>query len=202
MKQLRTFLVTLAVLLCTSAWSQNPIYEKYNENKQVSSVYISKAMLEMNPKPKNIYIEKVTGKLEAVYIVTTMHPNVQTEIKKDIDNFVKKEKYELLMKQQGTTSGSSFYMKKKGDKIKELIMVTVGTTKLNFVHLVGDLTLNDIQRITNMHSSASHLTMPIDFDEIQERIKMGMKKFEEVDFAEIKKRFSELDFSWAENLNN
>lgn len=42
--------------------------------KGVSSVYISKAMIEMNPNlfTKDIYIGKVSGKLESVQIVSTM----------------------------------------------------------------------------------------------------------------------------------
>lgn len=151
MKNLRIILLTLLwVGGGLVAMAQSPVYDKYNEMKNVSSVYISKTMLDMDPNlyTNDLYIGKVAGQLDAVYMLSTMMGDIRKNMKKDIDDYIKKNKYELLMKQQGIVSGSSFYMKKKGDRVRELIMITDGSAKLSFVHLVGNLTLEDIQRIT------------------------------------------------------
>lgn len=65
-------------------------------------------------------------------------------MRKDIEQFIQRGKYELLMKQKGRVSRSAFYVKRKGDKVKELVMVTDGAATLKFISLTGDLTLKDI----------------------------------------------------------
>lgn len=173
MKKLR---IILLMILCVggslAAMSQNSVvYEKYNDMKNVSSVYISKTMLAMDPNlyTNDLYIGKVAGQLDAVYILSTMSGDIRKNMKKDIDDYIKKGKYELLMKQQGIVAGSSFYMKKKGDKVRELIMVTDGSAKLSFVHLVGNMTLEDIQQITRQSQAANRICMP-DMDSIKKLI--------------------------------
>ena len=51
------------------------------------------------------------------------------------------------MKQKGTVSSSEFYINRKGDKVKELIMIIDGAANLKFVYLEGEMTLKDIQNI-------------------------------------------------------
>lgn len=139
--------------------AQSTIFDKYNEVRNVSSVFISKTMLEMQPNlyTKDVYIGKVAGQLDAVYIISTMDNGVKNNMRKDLEDFVKKSKYEMLMKQKGLTSSSSFYIKKKGDKVRELVMIIDGAAKLSFVQLVGDLTLKDIQQITNHHHQSRNV---------------------------------------------
>lgn len=199
MKNLKVILLALFWIGGSAvAMAQNSsVYEKYNEMKNVSSVYISKTMLEMDPNlyTNDLYIGKVAGQLDAVYILSTMMGDIRKNMKKDIDDYIKKGKYELLMKQQGVVSGSSFYMKRKGDRVRELIMVTDGSAKLSFVHLVGSMTLEDIQRITRQSQTAL-LHAPA-IEEIRscisnidvEKIK---REFQGLDIEKIKNEFSQI----------
>lgn len=133
-------------LLCQA---QKSIFNTYNDMKGVSSVYISKAMIEMNPNlfTKDIYIGKVSGKLDCVQILSTKDINIKKDMRKDLRSLVQSSKYELLMKQKGTVSSSEFYINRKGDKVKELIMIIDGACSLKFVYLEGEMTLRDIQNI-------------------------------------------------------
>lgn len=160
-EKLRT-LITISILMATLAVSaQNPVFEKYGELRNVSSVYISKAMIEMQPDlyTKDLYIGKVAGQLDAVYILSTLDNNIKKDMRKDIDQFISHGKYELLMKQKGVVSRSAFYVKKKGDKIKELVMISDGAASLKFILLSGDLTLKDIQNITNYQNTSLIIPM-------------------------------------------
>lgn len=76
-----------------------------------------------------------------------MDNNVKKDLRKDLRSLVQSSKYELLMKQKGTVFSSEFYLSRKGDKVKELIMIIDGAAALKFVYLEGDMTLKDIQRI-------------------------------------------------------
>lgn len=171
MKQLSTLLFGLIIMLCPfMANAQNSIFDKYNDKPNVSSVYISKTMLDMQPNlyTNDVYIGKVAGQLEAVYVVSTLDATVKKSLRNDIEDFIKKGKYEILMKQKGIVSASSFYIKKKGDKIRELVMITDGAAKLSFTQLVGDLTLKDIQRITNYQDTSFNISIPM--DDLKERL--------------------------------
>lgn len=147
-----TFLLIFPVL----CQAQKNLFNEYNDMKGVSSVYISKAMIEMNPNlfAKDIYIGKVSGKLNSVQILSTMDNNIKKNLRKDIRAIVGSSKYELLMKQKGVVSSSEFYVLKKGDTVKELIMIIDGAATLKYVYLEGDMTLKDIQRIMMYQDSS------------------------------------------------
>lgn len=146
MKMLMAVLLLTLPLLCRA---QRNLFDKYNDMRGVSSVFISKAMLDMNPDlfTKDVYIGKVSGQLNAVQILSTMDNNIKKDMRKDLRSLTQASKYELLMKQKGTVSSSEFYINRKGDKVKELIMIIDGAATLKFVYLEGDMTLKDIQNI-------------------------------------------------------
>lgn len=139
----------MLLLLSLFCQAQANLFNKYNDLKGVSSVYISKAMIESNPNlfTKDVYIGKVSGLLNSVQVLSTIDSNLRKELRKDLNALVESSKYELLMKQKGTVSSSAFYMSRKGDKVKELIMILDGAATLKFVYLEGEMTLKDIQNI-------------------------------------------------------
>ena len=138
MKLNKILLAGVLLMLPLLCQAQKNIFN--NDMKGVSSVYISKAMIEMNPNlfTKDIYIGKVSGKLESVQIVSTMDNNIKKDLRKDLRTLVQSSKYELLMKQKGNVSSSEFYINRKGDKVKELIMIIDGAANLKFVYLEGE----------------------------------------------------------------
>lgn len=148
--------ITFLLIFPVFCQAQKNLFNEYNDIKGVSSVYISKAMIEMNPNlfAKDIYIGKVSGKLNSVQILSTMDNNIKKNLRKDIRAIVGSSKYELLMKQKGIVSSSEFYVLKKGDTVKELIMIIDGAATLKYVYLEGDMTLKDIQRIMMYQDSS------------------------------------------------
>lgn len=149
MKTSKLILTGMLLLLSLFCQAQKNLFNKYNDLKGVSSVYISKAMIESNPNlfTKDVYIGKVSGLLNSVQVLSTMDNNLKKDMRKDLRTLVESSKYELLMKQKGTVSSSEFYISRKGDKVKELIMILDGAAALKFVYLEGEMTLKDIQNI-------------------------------------------------------
>lgn len=149
MKTSKMILTGMLLILSLYCQAQKNLFNKYDDLKGVSSVYISKAMIESNPNlfTKDVYIGKVSGQLNSVQVLSTMDSNVKKELRKDLQSLVQSSKYELLMKQKGNVSSSEFYMSRKGDKVKELIMIMDGAATLKFVYLEGEMTLKDIQNI-------------------------------------------------------
>ncbi|MCD8031401.1 MAG: DUF4252 domain-containing protein [Bacteroides sp.] len=177
MKAIKLALTCIGCLFISMGMKgQSSIFDKYNDMQNVSSVFISKAMIEMQPKlyTNDVYIGKVAGKLDGVYVISTLDNKIKQNLRKDIDDLIKKGKYELLMKQKGITSSSAFYIRKKGDRIQELVMISDGASKLNFTQLVGDLTLEDIQNITKRQMA--HINLPQNWENYQDRALAGLEK--------------------------
>ena len=161
MRTVRLLLVSLLLAFPLLSQAQQELFKKYSDMKNVSSVYISKAMLEMNPSlfTKDIYIGKAASQLNSVQIISTMDKMIKADLLKDIREMVKSSRYELLMKQKGTVSSSEFYVSRKGDKVKELVMITNGAATLKFVYLEGEMTTKDVQSLGNWKAWA--YTCPI-----------------------------------------
>lgn len=149
MKTLKMILTALLLVLPLCSQAQKNLFEKYGDMSNVSSVYISRAMIESNSSlfTKDVYIAKVSGQLNSVQVLSTMDESIKKQMRKDIRALVQSSKYELLMKQKGVVVSSEFYMYRKGEKVKELIMIRDDAATLKFVYLEGDMTLNDIKRI-------------------------------------------------------
>ena len=143
MKNVRLFLVSLLLALPLLGQAQQELFKKY-----------------MNPSlfTKDIYIGKAASQLNSVQIVSTMDKMIKSDLLKDIRELVKSSHYELLMKQKGTVSSSEFYVNRKGDKVKELIMVTNGPASLKFVYLEGEMTTKDVQNILLYQNTSGYVT--------------------------------------------
>ena len=200
MKLNKILLAGVLLMLPLLCQAQKNIFNTYNDMKGVSSVYISKAMIEMNPNlfTKDIYIGKVSGKLDCVQILSTMDSNIKKDMRKDLRALVQSSKYELLMKQKGTVSSSEFYINRKGDKVKELIMIIDGAANLKFVYLEGEMTLKDIQNImmyqnTSWNGNNVNIQLPdINWAEIE--------KLKNRDWLGELKRSQELALKGLENV--
>jgi hypothetical protein len=152
MKKINLLIAAVMLLSITAnAQSQNSLFQKYSDMKDVSSVYISKAMLEMQPEMNmNLPISNVSQKLDAVYIVSTTNSGIKGQLRKDLDQYLKSGKYEVLMKQKNATFGSStFYMKKKGTIIKEVLVIIDEAASIEYIMLQGEIDIKALQQITN-----------------------------------------------------
>lgn len=162
MNRNRTFLMCLLLLLPLFCQAQS-LFSKYSDMSDVSSVYITKTMIEMNPDlyTKDVTIGKIAKNLELVQILSTMNDRIKKEMRRDIESVVNNQKYELLMKQKGIVSRMAFYVQRKGENVSDLIMVTDGPATLKYIRLVGDMTLKDIQSIVKSQKTSENLN-PID----------------------------------------
>ena len=78
MKTNRLFLAGVLLLLPLLCQAQG-LFAKYSDMNNVSSVYISKAMIEMNPElyTKDVNVGKLAKQLELVQILSTMDNGIK-----------------------------------------------------------------------------------------------------------------------------
>lgn len=189
MRTVRLLLVSLLLAFPLLSQAQQELFKKYSDMKNVSSVYISKAMLEMNPSlfTKDIYIGKAASQLNSVQIISTMDKMIKADLLKDIREMVKSSRYELLMKQKGTVSSSEFYVSRKGDKVKELVMITNGAATLKFVYLEGEMTTKDVQSLL-LYQNTSEYVSPARVYQQGELESMGIH-MPDMDWDNLQKTF-------------
>ena len=200
MKTNRLFLAGVLLLLPLLCQAQG-LFAKYSDMNNVSSVYISKAMIEMNPElyTKDVNVGKLAKQLELVQILSTMDNGIKREMRRDIESVVRAQKYELLMKQKGIVSSMAFYVNRKGETEQDLIMVVDGAATLKYVRLVGDMTIKDIQNIMKSQKTSDNTYFSIPTHEINNAFKeisiaLGeLKKIEGItELKDLKKEMKKL----------
>lgn len=139
-------ILVLCLLFTMPAVAQNELWEKYSNAQDVIFVSISKSMIETMPVGEMIgtpELQDFTKKMESMKILFSETSGVVKPIFEDFLN-AKKSNYEELMHVKIGDLNSYFYVRKKGEIIKELLMIS---TKA-IIQINGDFTLQDIQKIS------------------------------------------------------
>lgn len=145
----RNSLLVLFLLCSTLCFAQDKLFEKYADKDNVTSVYISKSMFQMMPdnmRAGGLDLGNLKGKIHNLQILTSENKDVKEQMKADFDAVVGKD-HELLMKVKSDDTRASFFVKQKGEKISELIMLTDDEEDYVVMRLTGDFTIQDIRQI-------------------------------------------------------
>lgn len=147
----RNSLLVLFLLCSTLCFAQDKLFEKYADKDNVTSVYISKSMFQMMPdnmRAGGLDLGNLKGKIHNLQILTSENKEVKEQMKADFDAVVGKD-HELLMKVKSDDTRASFFVKQKGEKISELIMLTDDEEDYVVMRLTGDFTIQDIRQIAD-----------------------------------------------------
>lgn len=143
-------ILLILFLCCTSiCFAQNKLFDKYSEMDNVTSVYISKAMFQMMPsfETKGLNLMNLKGKIDGLQILSTQDMSKKENMRNDFKGLIGKNHEELMRVKDGHTR-ATFYVKQKGDRISELIMLADTDSSFNVIQLLGNFTLQEIQDIT------------------------------------------------------
>ena len=146
----RTILFVLFLFCSTWAYAQDNLFEKYSNMDNVTSVYISKSMFQLMPdgvQAGGVDFSDLKGKIDHLQILTSENRAVSKQMQADFEGMVKG--YELLMKVKSDDTRASFFVKQKGERINDMVMLTDEENEFVVIRLVGDFTVQDIQRIAN-----------------------------------------------------
>lgn len=149
----RTLICTLIMLLSSlTANAQVEEFEKYSDMKNVTYVYISKAMLTLakgltTPSVPGMDMKNAFGKLNAIQIITTENKAARTKLKAEVADVVKREKYEMLMQVDEDDSKVRIYFK-DGKKQSVILMSTDESNETAVIAFSGTFKMEDIQKMT------------------------------------------------------
>lgn len=129
----------------------NNLFDKYENEDNVTVISISKAMFRMIPgniNTGNVDIQNIVPKIESMLIITSDKASLKEKMHSDFKSLTNKNKdYEELIRIKDKKSNITFNAKKKGDMIHELVMLINDEKDFVAIQILGNFTLNDIQEI-------------------------------------------------------
>ena len=138
-------------LIYAQSSSFSKLFEKYENEDDVTIVNISKAMFNLIPgnlKTGNVDIKNIVPKIESLRIITSDKSELKEKMFAEFKAIVDKDKnYEELMRVKSGKSNITFNIKKKGDFINELIMLINEEDEFVAIQILGNFLLDDIKKI-------------------------------------------------------
>lgn len=151
--RIRSLLIGIAFMFSlTAVHGQEQMFEKFSNNNDISTVYISKALLSMagNMDMGGANIKGLAGKLEKLEIYTSESKGAVKLMKEEAGKLAKDKSFEVLMQVKDKGELVTFYGKKtSGDQFKDLIMHIEEPNECTIIRIVGTFTMDDIQGVIN-----------------------------------------------------
>ncbi len=137
--------------LSLSAQNTTQMFDKFSDNEEITTVFISKALLQMAPELKadmgGANISNLIGKLSQIEIYTTEKKSVAQMMKSESDKLIKNKSYESLMTVKDKKDNVVFLIQRNKDRIDELLMVVSGLDECTIIRITGDFTMEDIRKV-------------------------------------------------------
>ena len=154
---MKTKYLLLIISLCCSSliYAQystfNHLFEKYENEDNVTMVNISKTMFNLIPgniKTGNVDLKNIVPKIESLRILTSDKSALKEKMAADFKTIIERDKdYEELMRVKSGQSNVTFNLKKKGNLISELIMLVNDEDDFVVIQILGNFLLDDIKKI-------------------------------------------------------
>lgn len=154
MKTYTKILFAIVLMLTTiTASAQVKAFEKYSDTEGVTYVYISKALLRMAgafnmPSAPGTNMKNIIPKVDAIQIITSMEDDMASRLKREAENIVKNQNYELLMQVDDDGDKVRIYHH-EGKKQSAIIMITTSDDETVVIAFTGTFTLKDVESMVN-----------------------------------------------------
>ena len=150
------FLLTILLLFSSSMlFAQNnqiiKLFEKYENEDNVTVVSISKAMFNLIPDnitSGKVNLKNITSKIESMLILTSDNLDMTIKMNEDFKSFIDVNKnYEELMRVKDGKSNITFHAIKNGELINEFLMLVNDEGDFAAIRIAGNFLMEDIQQI-------------------------------------------------------
>lgn len=155
MKRLIYTLLWMALGLLSVQAQSTSIFDQFSNEKNVTYVNVSKALLNMMPAGQlevdALDLKSVINDLDRIQILTCEEDaNLIKRIRKASSAYFKKAPYEELMQVKDDEESVVIYIYPKPQKkIKELVMlVDDGSEEFVLIQLTGDISISQLQSLT------------------------------------------------------
>lgn len=149
-------LVAALLLLTANAWSQDGkgIYNKYSDNEEVSAVYISSSMFklmgrvpDMNVGDGSMNLGPLIKSLNCMYLIDCDDPDVSREIKSDVNKFINKYKFDMLMEVKDRGETVRIYTTGNEKTVTQFILTASEESAFTFICLDGTMSREELEKV-------------------------------------------------------
>ena len=154
MKRIYALLVMLAVSITAFAQNGRSLYNKYSDYDNVEAVYISPAMFRLIGKIPDMELQEghvnlgpVIKSLTGLYILSTTREDIAADLAADVNHFIKRGSYELLM--EAKDNGEVMRLYTVGDEqiVNSLVMLARDAAETSFICLDGTMPRDELETL-------------------------------------------------------
>lgn len=155
MKRIAAFVAAM-LLLTAGSWAQDGkgIYNKYSDNEEVSAVYISSSMFKLMGKVPNMQLSdgnsmnlgSIIKNLNSMYLLDCEDPDLCKEIISDVNKFINKYDFDLLMEIKDKGEVVRIYTSGNEKTVTQFIMTASEYDAFTFICLDGTMSRADLEK--------------------------------------------------------
>lgn len=152
----KILLIAAFMLLAFTSFAQNgrSIYNKYSECKGVSAVYISPALFrmmgklpDMDVRGDDVNLTPIIKSLKGFYLINSENPEINGELRQDVDSFVGNGEYELLMEVKDGGEVVHMYTTGSETEVTGFILFVSEETECTFICLDGRMQREEFEQL-------------------------------------------------------
>lgn len=154
MKRIYALLVMLALSIAAFAQNGRSLYNKYSDYENVEAVYISPAMFrlmgkipDMELQEENVNLGPIIKSLSGLYILSTTREDIAADLAADVNHFIQRGSYELLM--EAKDNGEVMRLYTVGDEqiVNSLVMLARDAAETSFICLDGTMPRDQLETL-------------------------------------------------------
>ena len=152
----RLVLIALAALIGASALAQDgkTIYNRYSEAEGVSAVYISPSMFKLMKRIPDIDLEgdsvnlgPIIRNLTGMYLINSENPAVNEDIKRDVDRFIRRGAYEILMEAKEDGEVTRIYTMGDESIVTGFVLLAFEPAECSFICINGEMPRESLEEL-------------------------------------------------------
>lgn len=154
MKKILTIAVLLLIFICADAQNGKNLYKKYSEAEGVSAVYISPAMFRMmgklpdlNVEGQSVNLAPIIKTMSGLYLINSENPEINAGLAKEVEKFISKGDYELLMETKDAGETVRMYTVGTETVVESFVMIASEENQTTFICLDGKMNREELEAI-------------------------------------------------------
>ena len=154
----KLIMIALAALIGASALAQDgkTIYNRYSEGEGVSAVYISPSMFKLMKRipdleleGENVNLGPIIKSLTGMYVINSENPAINDDIKRDVDRFIRRGDYEILLEAKEDGEVTRLYTMGSETTVTGFVMLTYEPAECSFICINGEIPRAALEELIN-----------------------------------------------------
>ena len=154
MKKLYILVAMLLVSISALAQDGRSLYNKYSDYDSVEAVYISPAMFRLIGKipdiqmeGENVNLAPIIKNLSGLYILTISNQDMAADLAADVNRFIQKGDYELLMEAKDNGEVTRMYTVGDERTVNSFVLLSRDGEETNFICIDGTIPRDKLEQM-------------------------------------------------------